>query len=82
MNNKMAIIYIKPQTEKETDAYKKAKHEEFLRSFSDKEKMKRMKPKTIEIMGGKKIGTCPRCDHSIVEGDSFCDECFQRIDWS
>ena len=69
----MAIVHIEPPTQEEIEAYKREKHEKFLKSFSDKEKMQRMKPK---------FGICPKCSHCLVETDSFCDECFQRIDWS
>lgn len=78
----MPEIHIEPPTKEEIEAYKKAKHEEFLESFSDEEKMKRMKPKAVVRMGGVKFGICPKCNHCLVESDSFCDECFQRIDWS
>lgn len=78
----MPVIYIEPPTKEEIEEYKKAKHEEFLKSFSDEEKMQRMKLKAIIRFGKLKIGICPKCNHCLVESDSFCDECFQRIDWN
>lgn len=74
------IVHIEPPTEQEIDEYKQAKREEFLKSFSGKEKMKRMKPKAVVSMRGVKYGLCPKCEHCLIEGDSYCDECFQRID--
>lgn len=53
-----------------------------MKSFSDKEKMQRMKPKAVVEMKGRKYGLCPKCEHCLIDGDSYCDECFQRIDWS
>ena len=35
----MKVIHIEPPTKEEIEIYKKAKHEEFLKSFSDEEKM-------------------------------------------
>lgn len=78
----MPIVHIEPPTEEEIERYKQAKHEEFLKFFSDKEKMQRMKPKAVARMGQIKFGVCPKCSHCLVESDSFCEECFQRIDWS
>lgn len=78
----MPLIHIESPTKEEIEEYKKAKHEEFLNSFSDKEKMQRMKPKYVEKMGRLKFEICPKCNHCLVETNSFCDECFQRIDWS
>lgn len=78
---KMQIAHIELPTKEEIKEYKKRKHEEFLQSFSDKEKMQRMKPKAVMRMGRLKFGICPRCNHCLVEIDSFCDECFQRINW-
>lgn len=75
------IVHIEPPTEEEIAEYKRAKHEEFLKSFSDEEKMKRMKPKAVAKIGRLKFGICPKCNHCLVETDSYCDECFQRIDW-
>lgn len=74
-------IHIEPPTQEEIEAYIQEKHEEFLNSFSDTEKMQRMKPKAIVEMKGRKYGLCPKCEHCIIEGDGYCDECFQRIDW-
>lgn len=78
----MPIVHIEPQKKEEIEEYKKSKHEEFLKSFSDKEKMQRVKPKAVGRMGRLKFGICPKCSHCLVESDRFCDECFQRIDWS
>lgn len=78
----MEVVCINPPTEEEIEAYKKAKHEEFLKSFSDKEKMQRMKPKAVVKMKGRKYGLCQKCEHCLIDGDSYCDKCFQRIDWS
>lgn len=78
----MPIIHIEQPTKEEIEEYKKLKYEEFLKSFSDEEKMQRMKPKAVARIGQLKIGICPKCSHCLVESDSFCDECFQRIDWS
>lgn len=78
----MPVIHIEPPTEKEIQEYKRQKQEEFFKSFLDEEKMRRMKPKAIGRMGRIKFGICPKCSHCLVESDSFCDECFQRIDWS
>lgn len=77
----MEIVHIEPPTEEEIAEYKQAKHEEFLKSFSNEEKMKRMKPKAVVSMRGVKYGLCPKCEHCLIEGDRYCDECFQRIDW-
>ena len=77
----MPIAHIEPPTKEEIEEYKKSKHEEFLKSFSDKEKMQRMKPKAVGRMGRIKFGICPKCNHCLVESDRFCGECFQRIDW-
>lgn len=76
------IQHIEPPTEEEIQEYKRQKQEEFFKSFSDEEKMRRMKPKAIGRMGRIKFGICPKYSHCLVESDSFCDECFQRIDWS
>lgn len=76
------IIHIEPPTKEEIEEYERLKHEEFLKSFSNKEKMQRMKPKAVGRIGQLKFGICPKCGHCLVETDSFCDECFQRIDWS
>lgn len=78
----MPIVHIKPPTKEEIEEYKRLKHEEFLKSFSDEEKMQRMKPKAVAKMGQIKFGICPKCSHFLVESDSFYDECFQRIDWA
>lgn len=78
----MPIVHIEPPTKEEIERYKRAKHEEFLKSFSDKEKMQRMNPKAVVLMRGVRYGLCPKCEHCLIEGDSYCDECFQRIDWS
>ncbi|MEY8422042.1 hypothetical protein AALB52_04720 [Lachnospiraceae bacterium 38-14] len=78
----MPVIHIEPPTIEEIREYKRQKQEEFLKSFSDEEKIKKMKPKTIAQIGRIKIGICPICSRCLVETDSFCDECFQRIDWS
>ena len=68
-------------TEEEIAEYKRQKHEEFLKSFSDEEKLQRMKPKAVVLMRGVRYGLCPKCEHCLIECDSYCDECFQRIDW-
>lgn len=78
----MHIVHIEPPTKEEIEEYKRLKHEEFLKSFFNEEKMQRMKPKAIVSMRGVKYGLCPKCEHCLIEGDSYCDECFQRIDWS
>lgn len=78
----MPVIHIEPLTEEEIQEYKRQKQEEFFKSFSDEEKMRRMKPKVIKQIGRIKFGICPKCSHCLVESDSFCDECFQRIAWS
>lgn len=78
----MSIVHIEPPAKEEIEEYKKAKHEDFLKSFFDKEKMEKMKPKAVARMGQIKFGICPKCSHCLVESDSYCDECFQRIDWS
>ncbi len=80
--SEMPIVHIEPPTKEEIERYKRAKHEEFLKSFSDKEKMQRMNPKAVALMRGVRYGLCPKCEHCLVETNSFCDECFQRIDWS
>ena len=77
----MVVVHIEPPTEEEIAEYKRRKHEDFLKSFSDEEKMQRMKPKAIVSMRGVKYGLCPKRDHCLIEGDGYCDECFQRIDW-
>ncbi len=51
----MPIVHIEPPTKEEIEEYKKSKHEEFLKSFSDKEKMQRVKPKAVGRMGRLKI---------------------------
>lgn len=78
----MTVIHIEPPTKEEIEAYKKEKHENFLKSFSDKEKMQKIKPKAVVEMKGRKYGLCPKCEHCLIDGDNYCDECFQRIDWS
>lgn len=78
----MHIAHIEPPTKEEIEEYKRLKNEEFLKSFSNEEKMRRMKPKAVGRMRRLKFGICPKCSHCLVESDSFCDECFQRIDWS
>lgn len=78
----MPIVHINPPTKEDIESCKKEKHEEFLKSFSDKEKMQRVKPKAVGRMGRLKFGICPKCSHCLVESDRFCDECLQRIDWS
>lgn len=80
--SEMPIVHIEPPTKEEIERYKRAKNEEFLKSFSDKEKMQRMNPKAVVLMRGVRYGLCPKCEHCLIEGDSYCDECFQRIDWS
>lgn len=78
----MQIVHINPPTKEDIEACKKEKHEEFLKSFSDEEKMQRIKPKAVVEMKGKKYGLCPKCKHCLIGGDNYCDECFQRINWS
>ena len=78
----MPMIHIEPPTKEEIEEYKRLKHEEFLKSFSNEEKMHRIKPKAVGRIGRLKFGICPKCGHCLMESDSFCDECFQCIDWS
>ena len=78
----ICTVHISPPTKEEIEEYKREKHEEFLKSFSDEEKMRRMKPKAVVEMKGRKYGLCPKCEHCLIESDSYCDECFQRIDWN
>ena len=46
----ICTVHISPPTKEEIEEYKRAKHEEFLKSFSDEEKMRRMKPKAVVEM--------------------------------
>lgn len=76
------FVHIEPPTNEEIEEYKRLKHEELLKSFSNEEKTRRIKPKAIIETKGRKYGLCPKCEHCLIEGESYCDECFQRIDWS
>ena len=78
----MPVIHIEPPTEEEIRQYHEQKHKEFLESFSNKDKMTRIKPLGITVFKGIKVGICPKCNHCVMPSDSFCDECFQRLDWN
>ncbi len=78
----MQIVHIEPPTQEEIEKYKRMKHEEFLKSFSNENKMQRMKPKAVVEMNGRKYGLCPKCEHCLIDVSSYCDECFQQINWA
>ena len=55
----MPVICIEPPTKEEIEKYRKAKHEQYLQSFSDEVKMTKMKPKASGRMGKILFGVCP-----------------------
>lgn len=78
----MPVICVEPPTKEEIEKYRKAKHEQYLQSFSDEVKMTKMKPKASGRIGKILFGVCPVCNHCVIGSDTYCDECFQRLDWS
>jgi hypothetical protein len=44
--------------------------------------MKASAKKVYNVPGYKTIKACPTCNHELIYGSKYCDQCGQKLDWT